>query len=62
VSGDSVAREAQRRVDEAASILRSAIRLGADPERASRAMASAVREGAEELAEDTVNTYEKTSP
>lgn len=53
--------EAQRRVERAAAILASAIRLGADPETAAVAMRAAVREGAEQLAEDTVEAYAKAS-
>ena len=50
--------EAKRRIDQAASILASAIRLGGDPLYAKRAMSSAVALGAEQYAEDTIEDYE----
>jgi len=51
--------EAERRVYEAASKLASAIRLGADPAHARTTILGAVRLGAEQLAQDTVEEFEK---
>lgn len=53
-----VEREAARRVDKAADIIRSAVRLGADPEHVARAVRAAVAHGAEQYAEDVVEAYE----
>lgn len=58
MSRDHISEEARRRVDDAAAKLASAIRLGVDPLYARRAIDSAVRQGAEQLAEDTIEAWE----
>lgn len=51
--------EARRRIRQAANLIASAIRLGADPQEVARAVASAVEEGAEQYAEDVKDDYRK---
>jgi thiazole synthase ThiGH ThiG subunit len=58
---DVVAEEARRRIDEAASLVRSAIRLGGDPEYVAKAMRTAVAWGAEQYAEDTMEAFEASA-
>lgn len=59
MSLNNVEKEAMRRIDRAASIVESAIRLGGDPVYVVRAMRSAVSKGAEEHAADVVEDYER---
>lgn len=51
--------EAERRINEAAMLLASAIRLGGRGDYARSAMSAAVREGAEQLAQDTIEEFEE---
>lgn len=51
--------EANRRIRQAANLIASAIRLGADPRDVARAVSSAVREGAERYAADVIEDYDK---
>jgi hypothetical protein len=53
--------EATRRVDAAADLIRSAVRIGADPEYIARAVRTAVSWGAEQLAEDIADDYRKAA-
>ena len=52
--------EAERRIHKAASLLASAIRLGADPRYARITIFAAVALGAEQLAQDTIEEFGRT--
>lgn len=52
-------REAKRRIDEAGHLIRSAIRLGGDPEYVASTVRMNVSWGAEQYAEDVCADYEK---
>jgi thiazole synthase ThiGH ThiG subunit len=51
--------EAHRRILQAANLIASAIRLGANPQEVASAVRSAVAEGAEQYAADVIEDYDK---
>jgi hypothetical protein len=58
---DNTQLEARRRIDQAADLIRSAIRLGGDPEYVARAVRTAVSHGAEQYADDTAEAYARAA-
>jgi len=56
---DANTSEANRRIRQASNLISSAIRLGADPTDVARSVRIAVEVGAEQLANDVIEDYEK---